>query len=66
MEALKTYEDLAKSLNKLEMLNLHEKLNFDPAQKYEPEIEQEPEQPEENNAVDGFNEFVNDLNDNKF
>ena len=48
------------------MLNLHEKLNFDPSQKYEPEIEPEPEQPEENNAVDGFNEFVNDLNDNKF
>ena len=61
MEALRTYEDLAKSLNRLEMLNLHEKLNFDPSQKYEPETE--PEQPEES-PVDGFNDFLNDLNSN--
>ena len=59
MEALRTYEDLAKSLNKLETLNIHEKLNFDPAQKYEEHDEEEvqPEQPQ----VDGFDDFINGL-----
>ena len=66
MEALKTYEDLTKALNKLEAINLHEKLNFDPSQKYtETEPEEETEQPTRPPA-DGFDDFVSGLNSNKF